>query len=104
MKMAPHTHHPKSLEQGFQVSMIEQVKFYFTPMFPVAREASDIIESRLPLFSNGYGEGVEMVKTMNYGDSVYKILGSLSTNCQVLQNDSFPEAWSRLSGARVKKK
>lgn len=63
--------------------MIGQVKFYFTPMFPVAREASDIIESRLPLFYSGYGEGVEMVKTMNYGDSVYKILGSLSTNCQV---------------------
>lgn len=85
--------------------MIGQVKFYFTPLFPVAREFSDNIESRLPLFSSGYGEGVEMVKTMNYGDSVYKILESLSTNCQwVLQNDSFPEAWNRPSGARVKKK
>lgn len=60
--------------------MIGQVNFYFTPMFPVAREASGIIVSRLPLFSSGYREGVEVVKTLNYGDSVDKILGSISTN------------------------
>lgn len=72
---------PGSLEQGFQTSMIGPVKFYFTPMLPVAREASDFIESWLPLFSSGCRVGVEMVKTLNYGDSVHKILASLPTNC-----------------------